>query len=283
VSIRRNKETGEIQYYVSPPGGNERAFAANQIFHIKGLSLDGVTGISPISYGREAIGGGLAGQEFANAFFRQGGRPGGTIEYPGQLSEEAHKRVSDTFNDTMMGLTNASRWALLEEGMKAQTLIGMPLEDAQFIEQRRFSVEEIARMFRIQPHMISDLQRATFNNVEELTRSHAKFTLVPWAVRWQQAINARLIPEEERQTFFSKIVMQGLLQGDPEERSKFYKALWEMGVLSPNDIRELEDMNPVEDGDTYYVPLNFGPVGGEELVQLGPPPTNGKTPVGAAA
>src|SRR4030095_7643118 len=240
-------------------------------FHIKGLSLDGVTGISPIAYGREAIGGGLGGQEFANTFFRQGGRAGGTLECPGQLSAEAHERLKATFEEQVGGLSNAQRWILLEEGLKAVPMMGMPLEDAQFIEQRRFSVEEIARLYRVTPHMIGDLSRATFNNIEELTRAHATFTLKPWKERWEQAINTRLIPEEERGTYRADIAMQGLLEGDPEARSKFYKALWEMGVLSPNDIRKKENLNPIPEGDTYYVPMNFGPVG-ETLPQMGPPP-----------
>lgn len=284
VSIRRSKATGRLEYLITPPGGNERPFTDRQIFHIKGLSLDGVTGVSPIAYGRDAIGAGLGGQEFANAFFRQGGRPGGVIKYPGQLSAEAHERLKGSFEEAATGLTSAQRWILLEEGGDATAMLGMPLEDAQFIEQRRFSVEEIARLYRVTPHMISDLERATFNNIEELTRAHATFTLKPWVERWQQAINTRLIPEEERRTFYADIAMQALLEGDPEARSKFYKALWEMGVLSPNDIREKENLNPVPDGDTYYVPMNFGPVGAD-LPQLGPPQAspNGKEPIGAAA
>lgn len=264
VSVRRNRETSALEYDISPVMGARVRLPKDRILHIPGLSLDGVTGVSPISVGRDAIGLGMASQEFASGFFARGARPSIILEHPGALSQEAHDRVKADFEEHQTGLSNSQRVALLEEGMKANASLMMPLEDAQFIENRKMSIEEIARLFRVQPHKIGHLERSTFNNIEHLGIDHVVSTIRPWLVRWEQAIAMQLVPEEERAQFFAEFVVDGLLRGDSKGRSDFYKALWEIGVLSPNDIRELENMNPVKDGDTYYVPLNYGAVGEEE-------------------
>lgn len=278
VTVRRNQRTQKLEYIITPPGSDEKAVInAGQIFHLPGLSLNGVTGISPIAYGRDAIGLGLASQEFAGSFFQRGARPSAVLEHPGQLSPEAHERLKASFNEAYSGLSNAQSVALIEEGMKLNTGFQMPLEDAQFIENRKMSVEEIARLFRVQPHKIGHHERSTFNNIEHLGIDHVVSTIRPWLVRWEQAIGTKIIPEEEQSRFFAEFLVDGLLRGDSDARSKFYKAMWEIGVLSPNDIRELENLNPIDEGDTYYVPMNFGPVG-EEPEPV--PPTPERSPNG---
>jgi len=295
VSVRRNTQTNELEYIVSPGGTNERKVLSplgttgngmREIFHLPGLSLDGVTGISPIRYGRDAIGLGLASQEFASGFFSRGARPSAILEYPGQLSSEAHNRLKASFEEAYSGLSNSGRVALIEEGMKLNTSYQMPLEDAQFIENRKMSIEEIARLFRVQPHKIGHHEHSTFSNIEHLGIDHVVSTIRPWLVRWEQAIGTKIIPEEEQTRFFVEFLVDGLLRGDSEGRSKLYQALWNMGAMSPNDIREKEGMNPIDGGDTYYVPLNFVDANApkpEPTPLITPAGPNGKKPVGAAA
>lgn len=297
VSIRRNRETKRLEYIITPPGGtNERPVlsplgttgnGAREIFHLPGQSLDGVTGLSPISIGREAIGLGLASQEFASGFFQHGARPSAVLEYPGQLSEEAHNRLKASFEEAYSGLANSQKVALIEEGMKLNTSYTMPLEDAQFIENRKMSIEEIARLFRVQPHKIGHHEHSTFSNIEHLGIDHVVSTIRPWLVRWEQAIGTKIIPKEEQERFFVEFLVDGLLRGDSEGRSKLYQALWNMGAMSPNDIREKEGMNPVDGGDTYYVPLNFVDANAPKPEPVAPEPaqtpSNGRKPVGAAA
>jgi len=256
VNIRRNRATQELQYLVTPPGGVERWFTNKQIFHIPGLSLNGVTGLSPIGVAREAIGLGLASQEFAARFFSNGARPSMVLEHPGKLSQEAHERMRIDFEGLHTGLDNAQRVAILEEGMKANGLFINP-SDAQFVEQRKLSIEEIARFYRVQPFKIGEHGRSTFNNIEHLGIDHVVSTIRPWLVRWEQALR-RLMPEEERGEFFTEFVVDGLLRGDTEKRWGAYKIGIETGVLSPNDVRELENM-PLREGGDDYAATNSGP------------------------
>lgn len=283
VSVQRNLRTKELEYMISPPDSQERVvMTASQIMHVRGLSMNGITGMSPIAVARDAIGLGLAGQEFAGGFFNRGMRPSMVLEHPGVLSEEAVTRLRMSVEESYGGLSNAQRAMILEEGMSVKT-VGMPLEDAQFIEQRKLQVEEIARIFRVQPHKIGHHERSTFNNIEHLGIDHVVSTVRPWLVRWEQSIAKDLIPPEERGSLFAEFIVDGLLRGDSEGRGKFYTALWQVGALSPNEIRALENMNSIEDGDTYYVPMNFQPVGMEmqESEPAMAPSSNGRTPVAA--
>jgi len=260
VTIRRNSETQKLEYIVSPPDSLEKkVMRADQIMHIPGLSMNGIQGMSMISVARDAIGLGLAGQEFAAGIHARGMRPSLVLEHPGVLSAEAVTRLKNTVEESYSGLSNAQRVFIAEEGMSVKT-VGMPLEDAQFIEQRKFSVEEIARIFRVQPQKIMSLERATFNNVEELGIDHVVSTIRPWLVRWEQSISKDLIPPEERGQLFAEFVIDGLLRGDSEKRGKFYQSLFQIGALSINDVREKENMNAIPDGDDHYIPLNFGSI-----------------------
>lgn len=294
VSIRRNERTQRLEYLITPPGTNERKVLSpigttgdgtKEIFHLPGLSLNGVEGISPIRVGRDAIGLGLASQTFASGFFEHGARPSAVLEYPGQLSKPAHDRLQASFEETYGGLANSQRVALLEEGLKLNTSYQMPLEDAQFIENRKMSIEEIARLFRVQPHKIGHHEHSTFSNIEHLGIDHVVSTIRPWLVRWEQAIGTKIIPPEEQSKFFAEFLVDGLLRGDSEGRSKLYQALWNMGAMSPNDIREKEGMNPIEGGDTYYVPLNFVDANEPRPEPVAPAqtPSNGRKPAPVGA
>lgn len=273
VSIRRDPTTQELQYIVSPPGYSERrVLNSRDMLHIPGLSINGVTGLSPIGVAREAIGLGLASQEFAARFFSNGARPSLVLEHPGSLSAEAHARMRADFEAMHVGLDNAQKVAVLEEGMKANAFSVSP-EDAQFVDQRRLSIEEVARLFRVQPFKIGEHARSTFSNIEHLGIDHVVSTIRPWVVRWEQAIRKDLMPVADRDDFFAEFVVDGLLRGDTEKRWAAYAIAIDKGVYSPNDVRELENMPLREGGDEYMSP--------QQSINAVKPKSNGRVPVGA--
>lgn len=268
VRVYRSKEgSRELFYEISPPGGEKVRLPAERVLHMRGLSLDGVMGLSPIDDARETIGLGMAAETFAGGFFSNGARPSVVFRHPLALSPEAHKNLLARLEEDQTGLNNAQRISLLEEGMDVKQLTVSP-ENAQFIEQRKFSVEEIARLYRVHPHKIGVMEGTqTYASVEQANIDHVVSTIRPWCVRWEQEMNRSLIPPEERGEFFTEFVTAGLLRGDHAGRANFYRTLWNLGALSQNDIRELENQNPIEGGDTYYVPLNVMPAGSTPLEQ----------------
>lgn len=265
VTVKR--ESGVLVYDVHLPSGGTQRLMAERVMHIRGLTHDGMVGYSPIRQAREAIALGLATQQFGSAFFGNGARPGGVLEYPGVLSDKARTNLLESWDAMYKGVNNAQRVAILEEGMK-YSAIGIPPEDAQFLETRKFQVTEIARIFRIPPHMLADLDRATFSNIEHQSLEFVVHTLRPWLVRWEQAINRDLFRPDERGIYFAEHLIDGLLRGDIQSRYQAYAIGRQQGFLSANDIRALENMNPVEHGDIYLVPLNMVPAS-----QVGMSPT----------
>lgn len=209
---------------------------------------------------REAIGMALATEEYGARFFGNGAKPGGVLEHPGKLSKEAQDRLRTSWNEMHQGLSKQHRIAILEEGMSYKQ-IGIPPEDAQFLETRKFQLNEIARIFRIPPHLVGDLERATFSNVEQQSIDFVVHTIRPWLVRWEQAIKLKLFTPTERRRFFAEFVADGLLRGDIKSRYEAYAIGRQNGWLSADDIRELENMNPLPDdtGKVYLVPLNMVP------------------------
>lgn len=252
---------GLVYHYRLPNGGIEE-LAEWQVFHVRGLSSDGIWGWSPIRMQREALGVGLAAQEFGARFFGNGTHMGGILSHPGVLGDKAFERLRTEMSDRWGGLANANRMAILEEGM-TYTRIGIPPEDAQFLETRKFQVTEIARMYLVPPHKIMDLERATFTNIEHQAISFVVDTLRPWLVRLEQAIHSRLMSERERQSYFVEFLVDGLLRGDAISRSQVYSVGRQWGYLSANDIRRMENMNPIAGGDDYLMPLNMVPAGAE--------------------
>ncbi len=228
------------------------------VMHLRGLGYDGVKGYSPIAMARQAIGLALATEEFGARFFGNGARPGAVLEHPGVLGDKAHDRLKNSWNMRHQGLDNAHRIAILEEGMKLHE-VGIPPEDAQFLETRKFQVSEIARLFRVPPHMLADLERSTNNNIEHQGLEFVMHTLRPWLVRWEQAIKRDLLTPAERTTYYAEHLIDGLLRGDIQARYASYAQGRQNGWLSANDIREMENLNPVDGGDVYLVPLNMIP------------------------
>lgn len=236
--------------------GEMKPFADYQILHIPGFGYDGTAGKSMIRLAREAVGLGLAAQRYGAAFFGNGARPGVVLEHPGQLSDQAHNHLLKSWNERHEGLSNAHRVAILEEGMKLQTL-GIPPEDAQFLETRQFQRSEIAAIFRVPPHMIGDLERATFSNIEQQSQDFYTNTLQPWLKRWEQRLMRTLLIGGERKQYFIEYLVDALLRGDMETRYQSYSVGRNGGWLSVNDIRRMENMNPVDGGDIYLQPLNM--------------------------
>ena len=249
-------ETGSVIYEIR--GNSTRIVPGEKILHLRGLSTDGLTGLSPIQVAKETIGTAKDIERYGAKYFTNGARPGGVLETPAMLSDNARKNLKKSWNELHQGTDNAHRIAVLEEGVK-WTQIGMSNEDSQFLESRKFSVEEVARIFRIPLHMIQSLDRSTFSNIVHQSLEFVQFTMLPWLRRWEQRINADLFTEDEQTKFYVEFLVDGLLRGDIESRYKAYSIGRQWGWLSANDIRGMENQNPIEGGDIYLNPLNMVP------------------------
>ena len=225
----------------------------DEVLHIPGLGFDGLIGYSPIAMAKNAVGMTLACEEYGASFFANGANPGGVLEHPGVLKDPA--KVRESWNAVYRGANNAHKVAVLEEGMKYQQ-IGIPPEEAQFLETRKFQLNEIARLYRIPPHMIGDLDKSSFSNIEQQSLEFVKYTLQPWLVRWEQSLQSSLLLPGEKGTYFIKLNVDGLLRGDYQSRMNGYATGRQNGWFSTNDIREMENLNPIpaeEGGDLYLI------------------------------
>ena len=232
----------------------------SEVMHIPGLGFDGLVGYSPIAMAKNAIGLAIATEEYGSKFFANGAAPSGVLEHPGTLKDPA--KVRDSWTQTFGGSHNANKVAVLEEGMK-YTPISISPNEAQFLETRKFQIDEIARIFRVPPHMIGDLEKSSFNNIEQQSLEFVKYTLDPWVSRWEQAMVRSLLTKDEKKDYFIKFNVDGLLRGDYKSRMDGYAIGRQNGWMSANDIRELENLDriPVEDGgDLYLVNGNMVPL-----------------------
>lgn len=223
------------------------------VLHIPGLGFDGLIGYSPIAMAKNAVGMTLACEEYGASFFANGANPGGVLEHPGVLKDPS--KVRESWNAVYGGSRNAHKIAVLEEGMKYQQ-IGIPPEEAQFLETRKFQINEIARLYRIPPHMVGDLDKSSFNNIEQQSLEFVKYTLDPWVIRWEQALQKALLLPGEKGRYFIKFNVDGLLRGDYASRMNGYATGRQNGWFSANDIREMENMNPISDeegGNLYLI------------------------------
>jgi HK97 family phage portal protein len=247
---------GELYYEYRKDTGSV-ILRKEDVLHIPGLGFDGLVGYSPIAIAKNAIGMALACEEYGATFFSNGANPGGVLEHPGVVKDP--KRVRDSWNAVYQGSGNAHRVAVLEEGMKFQP-IGIPPEQAQFIATRKFQITEIARIFRIPPHMIGDLEKSSFSNIEQQSLEFVKYTLDPWVVRWEQTMQRALLPSAEKRDYFIKFNVDGLLRGDYQSRMNGYAIGRQNGWMSSNDIRELENLNRIPEelgGDLYLINGNM--------------------------
>ncbi len=233
----------------------------SDVLHIPGLGFDGLVGYSPIAMAKNAIGMAIACEEYGAKFFANGAAPGGVLEHPGTIKDP--QRVRESWQSTFGGSGNANKIAVLEEGMK-YTPIGISPEQAQFLETRKFQINEIARIFRVPPHMVGDLEKSSFSNIEQQSLEFVKYTLEPWLVRWEQSIQRILLSPEEKKSYFAKFNVEGLLRGDYASRMTGYATARQNGWMSANDIRELENMDRIpaeEGGDLYLINGNMLPLG----------------------
>ena len=234
--------------------------STSDVLHIPGLGFDGLVGYSPIAMAKNAIGLAIAAEEYGSKFYANGAAPSGVLEHPGTLKDPG--RVRESWQSTFGGSANANKVAVLEEGMK-YTPISISPNEAQFLETRKFQINEIARIFRVPPHMVGDLEKSSFSNIEQQSLEFVKYTLDPWVVRWEQALYRTLLSEEEKKTVFFKFNVEGLLRGDYASRMNGYATARQNGWMSANDIRELEDLDriPAElGGDLYLVNGNMLPL-----------------------
>nr|DAZ33569.1 MAG TPA: Portal [Caudoviricetes sp.] len=225
---------------------------AEDVLHIPGLGFDGLIGYSPIAMAKNAVGMTLACEEYGASFFANGANPGGVLEHPGVLKDPS--KVRESWNSVYRGVSNAHKIAVLEEGMKYQQ-IGIPPEEAQFLETRKFQINEIARLYRIPPHMVGDLDKSSFSNIEQQSLEFVKYTLDPWVIRWEQSLQRSLLLPGEKGKYFIKLNVDGLLRGDYQSRMNGYAVGRQNGWFSTNDIREMENMNPIpdEEGGNLYL------------------------------
>ena len=225
---------------------------AEDVLHIPGLGFDGLIGYSPIAMAKNAVGMTLACEEYGAGFFANGANPGGVLEHPGVLKDPS--KVRESWNSVYRGVNNAHKIAVLEEGMKYQQ-IGIPPEEAQFLETRKFQINEIARLYRIPPHMVGDLDKSSFSNIEQQSLEFVKYTLDPWVIRWEQSLQRSLLLPGEKGKYFIKLNVDGLLRGDYQSRMNGYAVGRQNGWFSANDIREMENMNPIpdEEGGSLYL------------------------------
>lgn len=269
--------SGDLVYRVRQTTRESIDLPARDVLHFKGLGFDGISGYSVIRLAAQSIGLGLAMEQFGASFFGNGAAASGVLEHPGRLSPDAHSNLRTSLEKGFRGV-RALRPMILEEGMKWHQMSIAP-EEAQFLESRRFQTAEICRWFRVPPHMVQDLERATFSNIEHQGIEFVQHTIVPWARRLEMECDIKLFGAINRGTVYTRLDINGLMRGDIKSRYDAYAVGRQWGWLSANDIRTLEDLNPVDGGDEYLAPMNMVPADMlRELADKPEPPPSAPPP-----
>jgi HK97 family phage portal protein len=255
VEVKQD-ENWDITYEVRLPNRAPQIIPKSNMLHIKGLSLNGLKGVSPIQYQRESIGLAMAAEKYGARTFKNGARPSLVLEHPNSLTQEAAERLSKSWHEAYGG-ENTGKTAILENGLKVNK-ISMSNEDAQYLETRKFQRSEIAGIFRVPAHMVNDLEKATFSNIEHQSVEFVVHSLNPWIVRIEQAMWRDLLTlEEQNEGYFFLFNVDGLLRGDAKSRAEALKIQRLNGIINANEWRALENLNPIEGGDVYLTPLNM--------------------------
>lgn len=260
VHVQRNPETKKIEYAINDRGKAE-IYPAEMIFHTRGFGSNGLVGYSPIRMAASTVGVGLATQQFTERFYTQGMNVGGLLEHPNSLSDEAYNRLTAWLDEKGSGIANSWKPLILEEGMK-YSRIPIPLADAQFIETKKFNRDELCGLFRVPPHMIANLEKSSFNNIEQMSTEFVMYSLMPYITRLEQTANWRLFtPTERAQGYYVRCNVKGLLRGDYISRQQGLQIQRQNGVINADTWREVEDMNPTgeESGKKYLVNGNMIP------------------------
>jgi len=259
MEVDRDK-SGKLTYTYTNSEGQQTQLRPEDILHIPGLGFDGIVGYSPIALEKNAIGLGISAEEYGSKFFQNGARPSGVLTHPNTVKDP--KRLRDSWNAAYGGSSNGAKVAVLEEAMTFSP-ISMPNNEAQFLETRKFQVEEICRIYRVPPHLVGNLERATFSNIENQSIDFAVHTIRPWLIRIEQGMNRALFPENEKGKFYVQFNLDGLMRGDYKSRMEGYAIARQNGWMNANDIRNLENLNPIpeeEGGNTYLINGNMIPI-----------------------
>lgn len=256
------REGGVRKYLYRPMKGPERAFRQDEVLHIPAFGFDGLTGLSRISQARNAIALSIAAEKFGSKFFQNDARPGIVLKHPQSLGDDAYKHLSESWSSLHQGVDNSHKPAILEEGMDIAT-IGIPPEDAQFLQTRQFQVAEIARIFRIPPHMMGDVTKTSSwgTGIEQQELGYLSHTLRPWMTRIEQQLNKDLLLPEERRTYLFEHLSDVMLRTDTTARFQAYAQAITNGFMTRNEAREKENWNPLDGLDEPLVPLNMGTAG----------------------
>jgi HK97 family phage portal protein len=262
VRMDRDKTTGALQYYVD---SSSKPLTRAEILHIPGLTINGYDGITPIEFAQSALKVGIYQDDYTKKFYENGVLSSGVFKFPNALSDPAFQRLKTDLKDNYAGMKNAGIPMLLEEGGDFKE-ITMKLTDAQFIETKKFSVEDICRLYRVPLHLVQNLDRATNNNIEHQSLEFIIYTMLPWFKRWEENLNLQLLePEDRRRNRYFEFKLDALLRGDAKTRAEAYAQGRQWGWLSVNDIRRMENMNDIGPaGDIYLQPMNMIEAGKEQ-------------------
>ena len=253
VTIQMDSQKMERVYTIAMADGTKRTLAQSEVFHLMGLTLNGWSGVSPITYARESIGLSQATEKFGGKLFSNGAKMSGILTYPGRFKDaETSLKVGKAFDENANG-ENSHNTVVLEEGMKWQQ-VSMSSEDSQFLETRAFQIPEIARFFRMPLHKIGDLSKATFSNIEQQSLEFLTDCMGPWLVCFESALNTQLLTVSEQETYFFEFLVDGLLRSDIKTRYDAYSIGIQNTFLSPNEARAKENMNARLGGDEYSNP-----------------------------
>lgn len=255
VTPDRN-EADALVYKVSDPNGGQRILTADNVFHLHGLGFDGLCGYSMVTMAARSLGVAIAQDVFAQSFYANGTQLGNLIEMPGSMSPDQIKLSENYYNEAHRGPEKAFKIRVAPTGTKIHAM-GMPMNDAQFVESRQLSVTMAARWLGVPPHKIADLTRSTNNNIEHQGIEFVTDAIVPWALRLEQEANIKLFGARSRGRIYTKLNVNGLMRGDAKSRAEFYRTMTQIGAMSINEVRALEDMNSIgEAGDEHLVQLN---------------------------
>lgn len=254
-----------IEYRI-PDGGSTRVVEASEVLHLRYRTLDGVVGVSPITYNRETVGLAIAASNLGAEVFGSGATVAGVLSIPGSVGPDSLQRIAEAWNNRYHGQDRGFKTAVLDNGA-TWSRVAMTAEDAQYIETRKMQRSEIAAIFRVPPHKVGDLEHATFSNIEHQSIEFVRETLAPWLKRIEQAVQRDLIGGEE---LFAEFLIDGLLRGDSAGRAALYRELFHTGAISPNEIRDRENMNRIgAEGESRYVPGNLMPLGAASIQDAG--------------
>jgi len=263
LTIERSKESGGIVYRYSQggPGAEKRSYDRRQVFHVPGPTMNGITGMSPISYATQAIKLGLSYETFGIKYYQNGIAPSGLFKHPKSLEPEAYKRLKKDLEGNYGSFLNKGKPILAEDGLDFIPF-QLNLVDAQLLESKKFQIEDICRIYRVPMHMVQNLDRATNNNIEHQSLEFAMYTMLPWFKRWESCANAQLLSHKQRQDgYYLEYNMAALLRGDSKSMADAFARGRQWGWLSVNDIRRLLNMNRIENGDIYLQPVNMTAAG----------------------